>query len=185
MAQPLCRRLLMSTAVLGTALRLCAQQSALPPSGQPSLEYQVKAAFLLNFTRFIEWPAAEPPAAGAPFTICILGDDPFGVALDQTMEGESANGRKIVIQRSRREVGKTCQILYVDRAEKGITELLTGVGRGVLTVGEGESFLREGGMIAFVVENRRVRFNVNLAAARNASLNISSKLLNVAKVVER
>jgi hypothetical protein len=184
MAQPLCRRLLMSTAVLGLALRLCAQQTALPAPGQASLEYQVKAAFLLNFTRFIEWPTTEP-AAGAPFTICILGDDPFGAALDQTMEGESANGQKIVVQRSRRELGKTCQILYVDRAEKGITEILTGVGRGVLTVGEGENFLREGGMIAFVVENRRVRFNVNLAAARNASLNISSKLLNVAKVVER
>jgi hypothetical protein len=154
------------------------------PAGQPT-DFQVKAAFLLNFTRYIEWPPPEPAAADAPFAICILGEDPFGSALEQTIEGESVNGQRIVIQRSRREPPKPCKILYVEKSERGVSEILTNVGRGVLTVGEGENFLREGGMIAFVLENHRVRFGINLAPARNASLRFSSKLLNVAKEVER
>jgi hypothetical protein len=181
-AQPL-RQTIVSRRVPRLLLILTATLAVL--SGQqPTLEYQVKAAFLLNFTRFIDWPP-ESTAAGAPFTICILGDDPFGSALDQTVEGEMVNGQRIVVQRSRRELGKACQILYVDKSEKGVPEILTNVGRGVLTVGEGEKFLREGVMIAFVLDNRRVRFSINLTAARNASLRFSSKLLSVAKEVEQ
>lgn len=166
-------------------LRLSTVLVAAALCAQSTLEYPVKAAFLLNFTKFIDWPASESGSPAAPFTICIVGSDPFGPAIDQTMEGEVANGQKIVVQRSRREAGKGCQILYIDKAEKGVPEILANAGRGVLTVGEGESFLREGGMIAFVVENRRVRFIINLAAARNASLRFSSKLLNIAKAVEQ
>jgi hypothetical protein len=193
MAQPLCtatvsrralQRLLLAAAACSLPCALLGAQLAPLPAGQPT-EYQVKAAFLLNFTKFIEWPVSDQPASSAPFTICILGEDPFGPALDQIIEGETANGQRIAVQRSRREPVKNCQLLYVDKAERGIPEILTNVGRGVLTVGEGENFLREGGMIAFVLENRRVRFNINLPAARNASLKFSSKLLNVAKVVEQ
>jgi hypothetical protein len=149
-------------------------------------EYQVQAAFLLNFTRFIEWPAAAFQAAGSPFDICILGDDPFGSALDQTVAGEIANGRSVAARRLlRAPEPKTCQVLFIGTSEKNIGKILSGLGPGVLTVGEGESFVRGGGMIAFVVENRRVRFEINQAAAESAGLKLSSRLLSVAKAVEK
>jgi hypothetical protein len=148
-----------------------------------SLEYQVKSAFLLNFTRFVEWPPIE--RAGAPFTVCILGHDPFGGALDRMVQGETVEGRRLVIQRIRREQTHACQVVFVDRTEKERPRLLAGFGRGVLTVGEGDGFLRDGGMIAFVIENRRVRFDINQTAASGAGLRISSKLLNVARSVEK
>src|SRR5689334_15033090 len=78
---------------------------------QPPLEYQVKAAFLLNFTRFIEWPAADAPP-GAPFSICVLGDDPFNGALDRMVEGEAVNGRKLAVQRIHRQQQVSCQIVF-------------------------------------------------------------------------
>lgn len=162
--------------MLGLALYLCAQQTV--------SENQVKAAFLLNFTKFIEWPPG-PAGADAPMTICVLGEDPFGPLLTQMGEGETVNGRPIAIQRSRRDIPKNCQILYVGKGEKAIPEILSGTGREVLTVGDGEGFLREGGIIAFVLENHHVRFMINLAAARNSALKFSSKLLNVAKTVEK
>lgn len=150
------------------------------------LEYQVKAAFLLNFTKFIEWPASAFDAPDSPIVICILGDDPFGKTLDQIVAGEVVAGRKIVVQRIRRLPPiKSCQELFVYRQEKEVLKTLPAIGPGVLTIGEGESFVRDGGMIAFVVENRRVRFGINESAAASAGLRLSSKLLNVAKSVEK
>lgn len=158
------------------------QQPASVAAPQPS-EYEVKAAFILNFTRFIEWP---PSAAGADghFTICILGEDPFGKALDEAVAGERVNDRPIVVRRMR-QPGRGCEILFFPRSEKGAARVLPETGPGVLTVGETSDFLHFGGMIAFSVENRRVRFDVNQAAVARASLQISSKLLNVARSVER
>jgi len=148
-------------------------------------DYQVKAAFLLNFTKFIEWPAAAFAARDAPIAICILGDDPFGSALDQIVAGEVVNGRPVAAQRIKRvPPPKSCQVLFVGRPEKDAAEILPGLGPGILTVGEGPSFVHGGGMIAFVVENRRVRFEINQAAAENAGIKLSSRLLNVAKSVE-
>lgn len=147
---------------------------------RPPQEYEVKAAFLLNFSKFIEWPAA---AAESPFTICILGDDPFGPLLDQMISGETVGGRKLVVQRLGRNKPASCQILFAGRND--LPAPLPGLARGVLTVGEGEEFLREGGMIAFVLEDRRVRFNVSQKAALKAGLRISSKLLSVARSVEK
>jgi hypothetical protein len=167
--------------VAGHGLSLpCSCQAA-----DAALEYQVKAAFLLNFTKFIEWPAAAFVAPDSPIAICILGDDPFGSALDQIAAGEIVNGRKVVTQRIKHaSPPKTCAVLFVSRSEKDVSKLLPGLGPGVLTVGEGDSFLRDGGMIAFVVENRRVRFEINQTAAENAGIKVSSRLLNVAKAVE-
>ena len=150
------------------------------------LEYQVKAAFLLNFTKFVEWPPSAFDAADSPIAICVLGDDPFGNALDQIVAGEVVNGRKVVVRRIKRTPApKSCQVLFVSRPEKEVLSILSGLGPGVLTVGEGESFVRDGGMIAFVVENRRVRFGINQTAAETAGLKLSSKLLNVARSVEK
>lgn len=148
-------------------------------------EYQVKAAFLLNFTKFVEWPAAAFAAANSPLAICILGDDPFGEVLDQLVEGEEVNGRKLVAHRIQQPPApKACQELFVN-SEKDVPGIIAAAGPGVLTVGDGDSFLRDGGIIAFVIENRHVRFDINQRAASNASLSLSARLLSVARSVQK
>jgi hypothetical protein len=148
-----------------------------------SLEYQVKSAFLLNFTKFIEWPAGSFGNADAPLSICILGDDPFGATLDRIAGGEIVNGRGIAIERLKKlPVPNSCRVLFISRQEKEPRSPLD-LSTGVLTVGEGEGFMHDGGMIAFVIENRRVRFEINQTVAENAGFKISSKLLSVAKAV--
>jgi hypothetical protein len=151
-----------------------------------SREYPVKAAFLFNFTKFIEWPPDAFSRPDAPVDICIFGGDPFGKALDETVAGEIVNGRRVVVQRiNRPPAPESCHVVFFGGLEKGVHAVLPELGRGVLTVGEGEGFLGEGGMIAFVIENRRVRFEINQAATANAGLRLSSQLLKVAKSVER
>jgi len=153
---------------------------------EQSLEYQVKAAFLLNFTKFIEWTPSAFVDSGSPLAICLLGDDPFGGALNQMLEGETVNARKLVVQRLRRAPApKQCQVLFIGKSEKDTREIVTGLGPGVLSVGEGDNFLQEGGMIAFVIDNRRVRFDINQTAVDAAALKMSSKLLNVARTVRK
>jgi hypothetical protein len=151
-----------------------------------SLEYQVKAAFLLNFTRFIEWPATAFADAGSPFTMCVLGKDPFARALDDVIEGETAGGRKLSIRRiNEPPAPRACQIVFIDAGDKDLRKIISALGPGVLTVGEGAGFVREGGIIGFVIDNRRVRFDINQSAADRAELKLSSKLLSVARAVER
>jgi hypothetical protein len=152
---------------------------------QPS-EYQVKAAFLLNFTKFVEWPAAAFTDARSPITICILGDDPFNGLLDRLVQGESVNGRKIGVQHIRRTPRpKSCQVLFIGGSEKSVASILEDAGAGVLTVGEGRGFLEDGGIIAFVTAERHVRFDINQRGALKASLTLSARLLNVARSVEK
>ena len=166
--------------LLVAAMLLCALRSQ---ADGPS-EYEVKAVYLLNFTKFIEWPPTAFETSTSPISICILGNDPFGNTLDQMVKGEFVNGRPVAVQRLKRPPPpKTCHILFSTGIDKESRELAE-PGPGLLTVGEGASFLREGGMIGFVIENRRVRFDVNQAAAEKAGLKISSKLLAVARSVE-
>lgn len=151
-----------------------------------NLEYQVKAAFLLNFTKFVEWPQSAFASPDAPLEVCILGEDPFGDFLDRLVSGEIVGGRKVATLRIKRTPPpKACAVLFIGRRDQDTLKRLSDLGPGVLTVGEGESFLREGGMIAFVIENRRVRFVINQAAAEHAGLKLSSRLLSVAKSVEK
>jgi hypothetical protein len=169
------RRLAIAAILLLPATQLEAQER---------LEYQVKAAFLLNFTRFIEWPANSFSSASAPFTICVFGKDPFGRVLEEAMEGESVNGRRLEVRRlSEIPQSHGCQMVYFSALEKDVLESASG--RGVLLVGEGEGFVRAGGAIGFVIDHRRVRFDINQTAAENAGLKLSSKLLNVARIVNR
>ncbi len=150
------------------------------------LEYQVKAAFLLNFTKFVQWPASAFADENSPVAICILGEDPFGNTLDEMVKGEALNGRQLVVQRIRRQVEpKACQVLFVSKSEKDVARTLADLGTGVLTVGEGEKFLRDGGIIAFVIQDRRVRFDIDQAAAAKARITLSSRLMNVARSVEK
>ncbi len=163
---------------------------------QSPVEYQVKAAFLLNFTKFIDWPAASFANPDSPITICILGKDPFGPVLDEIVQGETVNARKVTVQRiSQPPIGQaaggppagpqTCHVVFVGEPDKDIPKMLSSMGRGVLTVGEGDRFLRDGGMVALVVDNRRVRFDINQTAATGAGLGLSARLLNVARAVEK
>jgi hypothetical protein len=171
------------------ALPLCAM--ALVPSlicgqaPQQASEYQVKAAFLLNFTKFVAWPAAAFADANSPLAICILGNDPFGSVLDQLVEGEEVNGKKLVVRRIQQPPApKVCQELFIN-SQKDVPAIIAELGPGVLTVGDRDGFLREGGIIAFVIENRHVRFDINQRAASNASLSLSARLLSVARSVQK
>ena len=146
-------------------------------------EYQVKAAFLLNFTRFIEWPASAFPQPDAPFQICIAGDDPFGGVIDQIVEGEKVGDRRLAVRRTRDGAAGECHLMFATRGREGPVPLPPRP--GMLVVGDSPDILREGGMIAFVIADRRVRFDINLRAAQSAGLRISSKLLSVARNVEK
>lgn len=156
---------------------------ALQAQTMPS--YQVKAAFLYNFSRFVEWPASAFNWKGAPFVIGILGQDPFGPYLEEIVEDEKAGDRRIIIKRfnSVAEVSE-CHILFVNTgaAAENIRALRN---KSILTVSDEANFARDGGMIRFFTDNNKIRLQINVAAARSASLNISAKLLRVAEIVER
>jgi len=146
-------------------------------------EYDVKAVFLFNFATFVDWPKDGLPAAGEPFVIGVLGADPFGAALDQTVAGEAIRGAPLQIRRSTKvEELKGCQILFISESERARLPAIfdTLRGRPVLTVGDSPMFVEKGGMIGFST-GAHVQLHVNPAAAKAAGLNISSKLLRVAK----
>ncbi len=163
------------------AANLCAQQS------RPS-EYQVKAVYLYNFGRFISWPANSKGAKGESFTFCVLGRDPFGPSLDATLAGQTINGKDTAVKRvSKPEDALGCRILFISSSEKkGLKDILSALDQAnVLTVSDIPDFSRRGGMIQFVLEGDKVRFEVNLTAAENAGLVLSSELLKVASAVRR
>jgi hypothetical protein len=164
----------------GLALWLCAQSAC----AQNFNEYQLKAVFLLRFTQFVEWPPANAP--GSAFNICVLGTDPFDSYLEDTVRNETVRERAIAVRRL--ETGTEpgdCQILYVSDSERPRIKQIAGElrGRGVLTVGDSDSFAQQGGIIEFVTADRRIRLKINVAAARAANLQISSKLLRPATIV--
>jgi hypothetical protein len=162
------------------------QAGVLAEQSAPTPEYGLKAVFLFNFAQFVEWPASAFPEADAPLVICILGADPFGAYLDETVRGERVNDRPLAIRRNQGvgEIG-ACHILFVSRPEQGrLSEILDSLkGTSVLTVSDAERFASRGGMIGFVTEQNRIRLRVNLQAARAAKLTISSKLLRPAQIV--
>ena len=167
--------------VLVGALCLHAQQS------KPS-EYQVKAAYLYNFGRFVKWPPGLAAGKGDSFPVCVLGRDPFGPILDSTLAGEALDGKPVVIRRiARPQDAADCRILFVSSTEENhLEEILAAIDQvGVLTVSDIPGFSRRGGMIQFVADGDRVRFEINLASAESARLVLSSELLKVAAAVRR
>ena len=149
-------------------------------------EYEVKAAFLYNFAKFVEWPPDASRDLSDPLTICIVGQDPFGTVLDEAVRGKTISGHNLVIRRLKPgQTWKGCQIAFISSSEgKDLLSILEGSKRsGVLTVGETEGFAQLGGMINFVIEQERVHFEVNVEDAERAGLKISSKLLSLAKIV--
>jgi len=156
------------------------------PAQQPS-EYDVKAVYLLNFLKFVQWPDSAFASPDSPITICILGRDPFGSTIDSVVQDEQVEGRKVVVRRISEPPAshKACQLIFAAGNPRETAPLLASLRPGELTVGEGETFVREGGMIAFILENRRVRFDINRSAAEEAGLVLSSKLLSVARAVKK
>jgi hypothetical protein len=150
-------------------------------------DYDVKAVYLFNFGRFVEWPSAVF-AKSDLFTICVLGEDPFGPALDATLSTETIGGKNVTARRiSSPAEGVNCQILYLSSAaESRLTQVIESLDRGaVLTVSDIPRFSQRGGMIQFVPDGKKVRFEVNLTAVQRAGLNLSSELLKVATAVRR
>lgn len=153
---------------------------------EPPTEYQIKAAFLYNFAKFVEWPADTFADPHAPLVLGIVGEDPFGSALDKLAVDKTVNGRGLVIKRLKQGPDlRNCHILFVSSSErKRIPQILGSLqGASVLTVGETERFAQSGGVIDFILEENKVRFEINSDAAARARLNISSKLLALARMV--
>ena len=170
------------------AVILCAAFSTASPVGQFSDEYHVKAAFLYNFARFVEWPGATFRTQHDPLVICVLGADPFGSALDETLAGKQLDGRALQIVRiPDASQANACQIVFISSSErKKIGAILAALpAAGVLTVGEMDSFATAGGIINFTLNKGRVSFQVNPRAAEKAGLQISSRLLSLAQIVDR
>ena len=149
-------------------------------------EYQIKAAFLYNFVKFIEWPASAFKGTHSDLYLCVLGDDPFGTALDRTISGKIVNGRTLAVKRSGRlQDLKDCHLMFLSSSERDrLTKILDVLaGSSVLTVGDTDQFALLGGMINLYVEESKVRFEINPHAAERSGLKISSKLLKLAKIV--
>jgi hypothetical protein len=165
---------------------IAAAYAAVCAAATAPAEYQVKAVFLFNFTQFVEWPAAAFSDDKAPFAICVLGRDPFGPNLDEAVRGERVGSRELVVQRYEtvEKIGD-CQILFVsDPAAERPAELAAALmGRSVLTVGDAQSRAGRDVVIGFVSDRNRIRLRINLKAAQDAGLVISSKLLRPAEIV--
>ena len=147
------------------------------------LEYPVKAAMIYNFTRFVEWPPAAWRTPQEPMVVGVLGSGPAERALAETLRGKSYAGRNIQVTRLHGiENIPGCHVLFVAASEKKhLPEILRlAHGSGILTVSDIPDFVASGGVIGFLVEDQRVRFEIGAAAARQAGLVISSKLLNLA-----
>jgi hypothetical protein len=154
---------------------------------QPTRESTIKAVFLFNFSHFVEWPAHTFPGQAAPFVIGVLGEDPFGSYLDETVEGEKIDGHPLIVQRFRdaKDV-KSCHILFISSKEsERYKEILAELkGKNILTVSDNRAFTREGGIIRFSTEDNRIRLEINTDAAKKEELNISSKLLRIASIFD-
>ena len=152
-----------------------------------SSEYLIKAGFIYNFANLVQWPQTAFAQPDSPIVIGILGEDPFGAVIDHALEGKKVNGRGFVIKRLKSASDlNECHILYVSSAD--ITnpgEILHSLkGLPILTIGEMPGFAKRGGIINLVLDNERVRFEVNIDAAKQADLNISSRLLALATIIQ-
>lgn len=155
-----------------------------PVQAQTSSEYQVKAAFLYNFAKFVDWPGDAFGHSNAPLVIGVIGDDPFGGALDQAINGKSIGGRSLAVRRLKWDQDpRSCHILFISSSEqKHLPQIIQSLrGASVLTVGDMGQFNQQGGIINFILEASKVRFEINSRGADQARLKISSKLLALAK----
>jgi hypothetical protein len=171
--------------VLAAALVWVTGSIPTPARQDASLEYRVKAAYLLNFARYVEWPEDAFSSASEPLMVCVAGEDPFGTVLDETFEGHAVGGRAVVARRiASVEQAQGCHVLFIGSPDgvpaAGVGDLAR---QPVLTVGESNSFLAAGGMVRFLIVEDTVRFEVNRVAAQRAGLRLSSRMLSFAWAV--
>jgi hypothetical protein len=180
------RRALLLSLILSSALvGFCLYAQAQQPKAN---EFQVKAAYLYNFGRFVEWPDENAPDKNEVFEICVLGADPFGPTLDATVARETINGKSVAAKRiSKPQDVDSCRVVFISSSEEGhLKEVLAALDKAsVLTVSDIPRFSERGGMIGFILDGDRVRFDVNLASAQDARLTLSSELLKVATNVRK
>jgi hypothetical protein len=151
-------------------------------------EYQVKAAFLFNFAKFVEWPAKSFSKPSDPIVICILGQNPFGDRLSAAIQGKVWEGRAFTVHLIADLLPKSrCQILFVNSSEQQHFRSIAGnlKGSGTLTVGETPGFIDDGGIINLKLEGGKIHFEINVDAAEEAQLSVSSKLLSLAQIVKK
>ena len=159
----------------------------MPLRGQSEVdEYRLKAAFLFHFAQFVEWPSSVLKNPTGPLVICVVGQDPFRGEMEGVVQGKLIDGRVLEIRHVKQiQDSRTCHLLFIGKKESARIPELIGIIRNmpVLTIGESDDFLQQGGIIRFCWEERKVRFEVNQEAAGNANLKISSRLLLLAKTV--
>ena len=158
-----------------------------PETIAQSRESELKAAFVYNFAQFTEWPATAYAATNAPLVIGILGDDPFGAAINDIVRGENVGGHPIEVRRLRTvSECRDCHILFVSRSEDNrVPRILRELrNRPILTVSDLPDFAHRGGMIALYTAENKLRFRINAMVAKDAGIALSSKLLRLADLVE-
>jgi len=152
-------------------------------------EYQLKAQYLTDFGRFVKkWGNRPMPGSDESFSICVIGQDPFGQSLDTAVRGENIGGAPLVVRRIAQPLDATgCRILFISASESGqLQDILGTIAIApVITVSDMPDFVRQGGIIEFVPDGSRVKFEINLAVAQRVGLSLSSDLLKVARVVRR
>ncbi|HMN43015.1 MAG TPA: YfiR family protein [Povalibacter sp.] len=177
--RPRVRRIVLAMAGTAAAWAMSCAFAAAP-------EYQLKAVFLFQFSQFVEWPSTAFAQDDAPFTVCVLGEDPFKQYLDDAVRGEKVDGRPFAVKRLQRvEQVADCHILFIAQASpQRLDPILDALrGRSILTVADSAAFAERGGVIEFVTARNRLRLRINPRAARAADLTISSKLLSLASLV--
>lgn len=154
---------------------------------QRATEYEVKAAFLYNFARFVTWPDSAFAQANSPLVIGVFGSNPIGTTLEKTVQGKSIQDHPFIIEQFHSlEDIKTCHILFISPTERSqLNTLLDHVkNKPILTISEQNNFCQMGGMINFILQKRNVRFEMNPDAIDQANLSISSRLLKLAQIVK-
>jgi hypothetical protein len=146
---------------------------------------QLKAVFLLRLAQFIEWPADAFAAPQSPLVIGVLGENPFGEALQLAVSGETARGRKIELRTfTHVQLVSGCHVLYISEGQSDRIEAITRAlrGRAVLTVSDADSILRQGGMVRFLTDGDKVNLRIDLAAVKSERLTVDARLLRIAEV---
>jgi uncharacterized protein DUF4154 len=173
--------LLLASALLG----LCC---AVAHADDTTREYQIKAAFIYNFAQFTEWPDSAFSGSGDPFVVAVIGQNPFGTSLEQIMNGKTIAGRSVVVKYIDTPDQITgCNLLYVAATEDDNLDAIFKVvaDKPILTVGDSDKFPWAGGIIRFLIEDNKIRFEISPDSADKAGLRISSKLMSLAKIFKR
>ena len=178
-------RVILATACFAVAWFFVAQMFLAQSAAQATAptQHEVEAAYLYNFAKFVTWP---PTAKSDVLNVCILGEDPFGATLDQIVDGEQIDGRHLAVRRlADEQTVQQCALLFIGDSESSHLDrdLSVVANRPILTVSDIPGFMQDGGTIEFVLQEDRVRFEVNLNAARKCGIVLSSQLLKVATKV--